>query len=829
LPYHISELRLEGIRGFNKPVPVSFQKGVNLIYGPNGSGKSSLLQALEWCITGTMPYMKGGDFTREDAIVNLFHPEERATVTLLLEGIDPTLKLTRTRKMASTTTRGRQPLQLQSGKEAKKDEDAEKELAARLGISVEGFARTKYLHQEAIREALATKPEERSEAIDKLLGTFEIREFANALDTGRRLQTAAKNVETTIQSLEGEKIQFNLNLKRKLEESRKTLLARGFRKEELTLASAVDTVSSMKKQTTELRSALTLATHTYPPTSPNAQSLSDAQRKLLDEVPNLDRERMELLGKNQTRRLNLQHLSERYSSLLKSFADSKPVDTESLKKRVKEIDDELAGLNTKTGSLQKKASVLPTRRSTYEDLKMRLGEEEHNLELLEQKFGKEDSIDKRLSSVEGGLKECVDGLEQQSEQQRLIKVAIDILEKTLVANCPVCSQSIDNASLVAELKARTSKDIAINIRKLHDREKELKQQHQELATAKEDEQRLAKSIESLQKKFEAASSALSVIIEEKMDESVDLDVLLESWEGEQKSLLDRVGELRSEHKQVEETIKRQDQVMLDLHDALKQLRQETTSQAEGRALLERCAELQSQLEVESKKYAETTEIDNIRAKLGRLSDVLTLLRDEEAVEASDKEMPTISKQIEALKARKNSLQLLEGSLQSIRKLANEYEKETSIAQLTKLEDDINRFYSAILGHPYFSKLKVDIEKEEPLIYSMRATSANETTYIPTRFSTAQLNAAALAIFMSNSSQTTGELPLMILDDPTQSMDSNHKEALAKLIAKIATTYQVIVSTEDEETKNLLKKYCDGIRIYELGQWTTTGPNIKQST
>ncbi|MEM2922429.1 MAG: hypothetical protein QXF26_08960, partial [Candidatus Bathyarchaeia archaeon] len=105
--------------------------------------------------------------------------------------------------------------------------------------------------------------------------------------------------------------------------------------------------------------------------------------------------------------------------------------------------------------------------------------------------------------------------------------------------------------------------------------------------------------------------------------------------------------------------------------------------------------------------------------------------------------------------------------------------------------------------------------------------AREATYIPTRFSTAQLNAAALAIFMSNSSRTKGELPLMILDDPTQSMDSEHKEALAKLVSKLAETYQMIVSTEDEETRNLLERYCRGIRVFELGEWTTTGPNIKQ--
>ena len=72
MSYSLKSVRLEGIRGINKATDIKFNEGLTIIHGPNGTGKSSILQAIEWCITGAIPYMRGGDFTKEDAIVNAF-------------------------------------------------------------------------------------------------------------------------------------------------------------------------------------------------------------------------------------------------------------------------------------------------------------------------------------------------------------------------------------------------------------------------------------------------------------------------------------------------------------------------------------------------------------------------------------------------------------------------------------------------------------------------------------------------------------------------------------------------------------------------------------
>ena len=86
MAYKISSVEMEGIRGINKPASIVFNEGLTIIHGPNGTGKSSILQAVEWGITGDIPYMKRGDFAKEDAIVNAFVRSKKARVKLSFSG-----------------------------------------------------------------------------------------------------------------------------------------------------------------------------------------------------------------------------------------------------------------------------------------------------------------------------------------------------------------------------------------------------------------------------------------------------------------------------------------------------------------------------------------------------------------------------------------------------------------------------------------------------------------------------------------------------------------------------------------------------------------------
>ena len=67
---------------------------------------------------------------------------------------------------------------------------------------------------------------------------------------------------------------------------------------------------------------------------------------------------------------------------------------------------------------------------------------------------------------------------------------------------------------------------------------------------------------------------------------------------------------------------------------------------------------------------------------------------------------------------------------------------------------------------------------------------------------------------------------MIFDDPTQNMDVTHKESFAKLVATLPPSFQVIIATEDDDTRRFLEKHCTDIKTYELGNWTPEGTEVK---
>jgi exonuclease SbcC len=823
MPYRITEIKVNGIRGFNKLEEVTLSEGITLLYGKNGSGKSSLLQAIEWGITGKIPNMKGGDFAREDAIVNMFTKSKKGTVEVSLQDDRGPISLQRTRKMAKTSG-GKQLLELKIGSTTMEDDEAEAELEKILDISLEAFPQSKYLHQETLREILLAKPEERSQAIDKLLGTFEVREFAKTLDLDRQIRASTTTLQDTIDTLQREKVQFLINLKRSLEETKKKLLSQGISEDDLTLASTIQKLEQSKTRVEKLSAAYKAKLPGSLTFQPDAQSLIEAHRTLLTQISSLDRARLEAINRINARKTNLKSNVTRYNEIYSQLQVLKDTNTETLTARIKEIDEELAETGSEIRAIRQKLTSLPHRRSTYETSKARLESDQGKLDGLIKKHGTVEEIQGKIKKGEEDLKTTQGELNKLSDQQRLISQAISHLEATKTQICPVCSQDIDNQKLITELRTKVSEEITKTIAQLQESQNQIKAENRSFDEAIDEQQRLSKSLKDLEEDLNKAEEELSKLV--LGFEGLNLDEVTKGWEKEIDGISGRESTLRGEQSQLRDLLSRLNKLLTEVEKLETELQKETSSNLIGPELVKKTEELVLALDEEIGKYSDSSEVDALRKALAELPDILTYLRDEERMIESEKQLPMVEKQIKELEARKSSLQALAASLQSIRQVATQYQKEESTKQLKRLEDEINHYYSRIQGHPHFTQLKIDVEKEDPLIFSFRAASEQEDTYIPTRFSTAQFNSAALSIFMSNSTQQAGELPIMIFDDPTQSMDTSHKESFAKLVATLTPKFQVMIATEDEEVKELLERNCKDLKTYELGEWTPEGPEIK---
>jgi len=820
--YKISKIRLEGIRGFNKPREITLDPTLTVIHGPNGSGKSSILQAIEWCIVGNIPYMRRGDFAKEDAIVNAFTNARQANAELTFSGPQE-VRLSRSKNRTRSTSSGKHRLILEADR-SYRDDEAESFLETAFQIDLEELSRSKFLHQETIRDALTYSPTERSAVIEKLLGTYEIKEFTKSLDQKRTFNNEIKNLETRIESLKKDRIQLIINLRNNLDQLKLELMQKGYREEQLESSWALSQIENLRKTIDALSTRYGIGKIIHPEVTSTVESLLSSNRRIEGYVTTIDRQRMQTIQTKSTKKQNLYNFIGRYETALTHFKEYETLDIPSLEEKKTGLNTTKTDLENTMRSTQEILLKLPSLKAQLEAAEEQYTKSVEEREELIEKYGTIEAIINSIEGYENKVKEITKQLTRFSGQNRVVKLAADLIESSNMDRCPVCNQSINTKQLVADLKSKVSEEISNQISTLQKSLDESNDLIKELKEAKSDIETRGKKVDQYKINLETVEKTLEALIGS-LDE-VDLDSLQQELLSQVQDNQNRLNDTLTQITEVDEKIKQYNYLNQEISDSRKALQEETSTQLEGSNLIQASSELANKVTEEINQLEETSELDTIRITNATLSEVLIYLRDEENTENMEKELPALKKQLDELEQRKSNLLILEAALRSIREAMTEYQKEESMNQIRELEEMMNEYYQAILGHPYFNRIKIDIEKEDPLQFSFRATSEREATYIPTRFSTSQLNIAALSIFMSNSKLLKGQLPLLTLDDPTQNMDNAHKKAFAELVSELIKDFQVIIATEDDETRDYIQDTIQDATFYELGKWSSEGPEIR---
>ena len=167
---------------------------------------------------------------------------------------------------------------------------------------------------------------------------------------------------------------------------------------------------------------------------------------------------------------------------------------------------------------------------------------------------------------------------------------------------------------------------------------------------------------------------------------------------------------------------------------------------------------------------------------------------------------------------------------------NAVQVELAKDSVDKGKDEMERLYSELHAHQYYSSLKLDVstknvagvQKNTYLIQAFNPRDAKQT-FVSGRFSTGQMNCAALAIFFALSKLASHNLGFLILDDPSQNLDSEHKAALSEVLREVAKEKQLFIATQDEELqRNLSTLFRPGKNavIAEFRAWSKKGPEVK---
>ncbi|MEM3628522.1 MAG: AAA family ATPase [Candidatus Bathyarchaeia archaeon] len=140
------------------------------------------------------------------------------------------------------------------------------------------------------------------------------------------------------------------------------------------------------------------------------------------------------------------------------------------------------------------------------------------------------------------------------------------------------------------------------------------------------------------------------------------------------------------------------------------------------------------------------------------------------------------------------------------KTLNEHFSRISPLFIQKRIESLNPIisdYAKILApHPTFSKISIIYNEHGYWLQGVSETG--EKTYVQTLFSTGQLNESAVLILLAMAKKAPHKLEFVIMDDPSQSLDSYGKRRLAELLAKASQDKQIIVSTMDSEFANYIK-------------------------
>lgn len=816
----LKELQIEGFRGIKEPVIVPLEGQVIVVSGPNGSGKTSIFQAVEWCLFGRLDFV-GTEFQREDAIVNDFHLRNEAQVTLTLD--DGTI-ISRTRKKKAKTGLGTRDSQLRvtrDGMQVEGDE-AQALITDLLALTADEFRAVAHLPQETIRSFIQGSPAERSETIDKMIGLFHMRELITGLDP-TMVDSEIEQLEKRAAVIENSMIQATIFSREMVRNQEETLERAGIPRDQMTEAGMLANLQQISSQVAKLAEDLEVQVPALGPLS--AETARDSVRRAKEAVRGLGERRFERFSQTQRmiEKLNrlqydLEHATKELESLAGVDVKTLAAQRDTAAARKEQLEERLAKLNTRSSRL----SSLQHRITAAEDAVRETATRLKSLGTVEQAQAELRKIREEIKGVMAEAKTA-------RALETLLPAAAEYLQTAQPDRCPVCQQVIADVDVEVERLQREvlASDEAKRTQKLEKQRRAFKEMEQQqegriahIEEAKKELSRRQKELEAAKTDLEKVvgtppteplpdfvAQQLAVVAEEInsiQEEISKTDITVATIDGQLRSLKEEQDQLRRCRKQIAKEL----DISLEVEDL-------------ATPLQNRIAQAQQQLtELEGLASA----FAPLEGVIDRADGILGVLEARERLAELEREYPTALKEKEALQRAIGELNDLKLGLQDIYQAATEHQRSVVGGALATLQPVINARYSRLIGHPEYAELQIEPEEQKKGVYrywiAARNSARTHSTYVSTRFSTSQRNVAAVAIFLAMAEHLPHDLNVLMMDDPTQSMDPEHRRAMAHFLAEEGTSKQVIVGTHPAFAEMLVQSSEKALH-YQLKPWTPT--------
>jgi DNA repair exonuclease SbcCD ATPase subunit len=423
-------------------------------------------------------------------------------------------------------------------------------------------------------------------------------------------------------------------------------------------------------------------------------------------------------------------------------------------------------------------SELTSLQSDLAEHMTRFGSARRDLKGFEEEYGTEDELEKTLRRTSDKIRKLESEREETNSKERVILDGLEYLQEFTPAKCPICEEKIDAEEACNHLREEVREVVGEKL-------KQLDRSITDLKTAKGELENLVGTWQDLKENLEKAKAKVDSALE---DIANALGQPISSAKKGMKLVEDKCSELQSRKEKLEKPMRKREEELQGIELWVAQM----------------------------EAIAEGLRWDERRNKLAKLQ--------------KEKAFKNVDKTLKALGELEALVGMIAESIQHV-------QGESAKSLVEDAMPQIKKFYEELVGHPYYRELQIEVTPRKTrggirnsyMIIGLNPTDGAETL-AKDRFSTGQMNCVALSIFlaMAHKDAFSHNLDFLVLDDPSQSLDTEHKEALCKILARVAKKRQLAVSSQDNEFQKLLDSTFKGQKVikHEFEKWSIEGPNIK---
>jgi DNA repair exonuclease SbcCD ATPase subunit len=316
--------------------------------------------------------------------------------------------------------------------------------------------------------------------------------------------------------------------------------------------------------------------------------------------------------------------------------------------------------------------------------------------------------------------------------------------------------------------------------------------------------------------------------EEKLQaQSGKIETKIKSLEEQQKKLQDAADGYEKQNGELEKVLKK----LGNSHrEAGVLLEQEIAAEDEPLPLLKaEAVRIERRLqELSGAVQEKQTRLSTIEKELDKVRTIHEILHLEEMKEILE-QIQQSPEYTELEDCRDDAAKLVD-DLEAIRAAISEATNEEAHNKLAAAETAIDRYFRLLTNHPAVSAIKLEVDTSTRTQHNDYTITDQDGTDLTPVLSQGDLNALALAIFLglAASAKESGTFGFVLMDDPSQSLDSEHKNRLVQVLNEVvASQKQLVISTMDQEFRDCLAAHLTKTKTeYVFESWTPQeGPTI----